>query len=156
MNSIEKIKFHFHKELSSGRMIKCVVCEQSAKIYKRPLYSSQSFCLIEMYKKWLSGVHLVHVKDLKGDAARGGDFAKMELWGLISQVNKSPSDTKKRTSGCWSITKKGIAFAAGRIKIPKKVVIYNKKVVGFSEEQISIKDSINDNFDYEELMKNGP
>ncbi len=48
------------------------------------------------------------------------DFQKLGYWGIVARTDKS---------GWWKMTKKGWAFLMGKIKLPKKVWVFNKKVV---------------------------
>jgi len=149
LNDFKQRQEKFFKKLEKGRLLKCPFCTGPAKFYPRKIYSGQAVALIE-----LSGYEgYVHVKKLESDVARGGDFAKMQLWDLIKQKEKSDTDTHKRTSGYWRITKKGRLFVQNKIKIPARVRLYHNKILAFSKRQVSITDVLKGSgFDYEELM----
>lgn len=128
---------------------KCKCCGQMVKLYTRKLYSSQMKGLINLYKKYMNKPDYYHISTFE-IVAGGGDFAKMEFFGLIeAQTN---TDSTKRTSGMWKPTQKGIDFVNGRISVPEAVMIYNQSFVGFTENHIYIKDAIGNKFNYEELM----
>jgi hypothetical protein len=82
--------------------------------------------------------------------AAGGELAKVSHWGLAKL--KQNEDNKKRTSGIWKPTKKGIAFVHRGMSVPKYVFIYNNEVSGFSEEQTDVVGALGKKFDYSELM----
>lgn len=130
----------------------CPVCDQFVKVYKRKITSTMARQLLALYKMRLSGEHWVHVSRLVLGGAGGGDFAKMEFWGLITQKSHQPGDEGKKTSGYWSITEKGQAFCEGQIKVPLHTYVYNGTVLKQSEEAVDIKQSLSDKFDYRELM----
>jgi hypothetical protein len=80
----------------------------------------------------------------------GGAFAKCKHWGLA--VDKTNTDTGKRTSGMWAITAKGRQFVEGKILVWESVLLYNKKKWGESEKYVDIKTTLGKKFNYAELM----
>lgn len=96
-----------------------------------------------------AGYH--HVTEISTANTGSQDFSKLRYWGLISE---KPNDkTDKRTSGLWMITDKGRSFARNEIKVQKRVLIYNGKMQGFSEDHTDIIEALGDKFDYQELMR---
>lgn len=81
-----------------------------------------------------------------------GDFAKLLAWDLIQQMGNS--DKTKSSSGYWAITEKGKLFVQDRITRPKFVYSYNAKFLGFDGPEISIKEALTEQFNYDELMSN--
>tara|TARA_R110000824_G_scaffold122685_2_gene280024 strand:+ start:5271 stop:5414 length:144 start_codon:yes stop_codon:yes gene_type:complete len=45
-----------------------------------------------------------------------------------------------------------VDFVCGKIKIPQYALIYNDQVLDFSENEVSIRDSLGKKFDYQQLM----
>lgn len=115
--------------------------------------------LVRLYKE--SG-DFEHVNEIGRVARSEHDFAKCRYWGLI--VQKTNEDTKKKCSGLWKPTEKGITFVEGRIWITRLAVVYNeelqyRKIDGeweewFEGEEINIHDALGDKFDYAALMGN--
>lgn len=131
---------------------KCPCCSQRVKIYKRKLNVAQAHALILVYvwfknnpeKEWCN------VRQFDTTAFRGGDWAKLRYFGLISE--KSNEDKTKRTSGLWKVTAKGGCFVRSEISVPEHLLIFNQTVYGFEGKEIFIRDALRNKFNYEELM----
>jgi hypothetical protein len=147
METIKEAKDFLRGNWEKG--VDCPCCKQFVKKYSRKLTTSMSVGLISLYVKSKQNIgQSVHIKDI--EMVNGGEFAQLKRWRLIQdEVN---DDEKKRTSGMWNITQKGINFVENRITVPKYCDTYNGKTLGFSEEMTSIKQSLPDNFNYAELM----
>lgn len=89
----------------------------------------------ESAPKWLIKVRQTH---------------KLAYWGLV--VKRSSNDPKKKDSGYWRITKLGMRFLREGKKIPKRVFIYKKQRVGYSNEKIHPTDVYED-FDFQKAMR---
>ena len=146
---LSEARIKFADKLRTGKLVTCPCCRRVAKVYKRNFYFAQAKNLIQLYKRAGYWVHVCKMED----SARGGDFAKMKYWGLIRERTKDENDKKKRTSGYWTITKKGILFVTGKTQIPKYVLVYEGEMLKESEELINIWDTFEKRFDYEELMR---
>ena len=132
--------------------IVCPCCGQYCKVYKRRLNSAMAVGLIwivkhyQEHKRWIS----IHESPLIQGRRVGGDFAKLEHWGLI--VASGNDDSSKRTSGEWAPTDAGIDFAYGKTQLPSHALIYSNTLLGFSDEYITIQQALGAKFDYAELM----
>ena len=129
--------------------VECPCCDQFVKLYKRKLGAPQTRGLIQLLKfnreeKW------VHITKIIRTCNVHGDFAKMELWGLIEQ--QPVTTNKKKNSGYWKITEKGKHFLFGLLRVPSHVFIYNGKKEGFSETTTDVHESLGKEFNYRELM----
>lgn len=131
----------------------CFCCGQSVKLYPRFLNSTMARGLMWLTNEYLATNDWV-------DKARigpawiqkcGGEFAKLEWWDLIEP--KPNDDTKKRTSGIWRPTNKGIDFVYNRIYVRSPVLLYNNELFGFGGNKITIVDALTKDFDYNVLMK---
>lgn len=129
----------------------CPVCGQFVKRYKRKLNSGMARTLIAIYKH--HKYHPVNVKDfLRSKKMQNNhDWTLLRYWGLI--VEHENLDEKKKSSGVWSITTKGIHFVENRVRIASHVFIYNTKVEGFSLTDTNIVESLGKHFNYKELMR---
>lgn len=155
MNTIQEAKDFLRKSVDDNKGVSCPCCGQLVKVYRRKLTSSMARALIAMYSYQATGPwEAVHVTNFDLPAFRGGDWAKTRLWGLSEEIPNK--DTKKRTSGYWRLTEKGRQFVRGEISIPSHKIIYNGKMIGESEEKISIKQALGNKFDYQELMTGVP
>jgi hypothetical protein len=92
--------------------------------------------------------------DVKKYPARGGDYAKLLHWDLV--VNMPNDDPKKRTSGFWEPTQKGIDFAYGRISVPSHVYLFDNEIQAWEDKKVYIEDVVEEDFDFTELMNSTP
>jgi hypothetical protein len=84
---------------------------------------------------------------------RGGEWTLLRHWGLIeSSPNEDP---KKRNSGLWRPTEKGVDFAFGRLLIPSHFIGYNNMFIEYHGEHVGIKTALGEHFSYDELMRGG-
>lgn len=131
----------------------CECCGQYVKEYKRTLYSAPTEALIKLYNldnEYPDCVH--HISDFGAAKIHGGgDFAKTAYWGL-TELEPTDEDEDKRTSGFWSITRKGRQFVQNRLVIPKYCHVYNGTIIRFSGPKVSVVDALGKDFSYEELM----
>jgi hypothetical protein len=135
--------------------VHCPCCRQFAKEYHRQIHSSMAKCLIRLY--WLDkkANEYYHVKDITKDDDQRGDFSKLSYWGLIEEMPKDPADINKRTSGYWTITKKGRLYCECQITVPQYIVLYDSDLLRFEGKMVTILTGRKKSFNYEELMNNG-
>ena len=129
--------------------VPCPCCKQFVKLYPIKMPSQAVSDLIRLYNL-SDGMYGVshHVTKFSNQTSRA--FAKLAHWGLIeADINQN---TKKRTSGMWSLTAKGREFVAGERLIQEKAYIFNMKCYGYSQKMISIRIALGNKFNYEELM----
>lgn len=152
-NSIRDARKFLELRIMDGA--KCPCCRQFCKVYRHKVNSIMATGLIGLVKQWQVTQQPVHVSDIAlGDRdirVTGGQFALLRHWRLIEPIK---SDTpRKRTSGYWVPTERGVDFALGRITVPKFADIFNNHVIRFpSDEVISIKEALGEKFNYQELM----
>jgi hypothetical protein len=157
MNTLEDAKTYVRAKRDEG--VPCPCCGQMCKVYPRSLNAAMARFLIWLVREyeerkkddaatdlWISVNEGPLIQHRKG----GGDFAKMEHWGLIEQM--ANDDETKRTSGFWRPTQSGIDFVYYRITVPRKAMLYMNECIGFSEEKINIREALGTKFDYQELM----
>ena len=147
METIKEAKQFLTERYEEG--VTCPCCKQHVKLYKRKLYSTQMHSLIRLVRFDQRVPGYYHITKISA-TGHGGDFSKLEPFGLVvQQVNE---DTKKKTSGMWRPTKTGIDFVYGRVKLPAFAKIYNGKVREFATEMVDIRQALGEKFDYNELM----
>jgi hypothetical protein len=148
--TLSEVKKHLRANWEKG--CKCPACGNFVKLYKRKLNSGMAIVLIVLYKY---GIDFIHVKDFlrENKMKNGHDWTLLKYWGLIQERSPIIGEENTKNSGFWRITKEGIDFVENRLEVKKHVLIYNKKFIGFSEQNIKINDSLGDDFDYYELMK---
>ena len=96
------------------------------------------------------------LEQLKGTRSdtRGGDYAKLRFWGLLTAKSEIREDGSDR-AGFWRVTEKGEKFVRGVISVPRIAHTYNNTVAHFSEERTDIFRSLGDKYDYNEMMDLG-
>lgn len=136
--------------------VKCPCCGQNVKYYKRRFTRSHAEYLIQLY--WMDKSNgnrdYIHAGKVVASRSKTGtaEFSKLAYWGLIEQqINQ---DTKKRTSGMWRITDKGIRVVELKESVPEAVITYLARVMEKSRRTILITQAIG-RFDYEQMMKPG-
>lgn len=81
---------------------------------------------------------------------RSNQHSALRWWRLAEHA---PNDDKrKRDSGMWRPTELGVAFAEGRVVVPRRVFHYRGEAVGYGEEMTSIVAALGENFDYSVVM----
>ena len=145
-NVVLKLRDWLKEHFKSGA--ECPVCRRLVHCYKRKLTVSIVRQLVKLYKKgggW-------HNKDSWADT-NISVYAHPRQWGLIEK--KISDSEKKKSSGMWRITQKGIDFVEGRIAIPDAIFVYLNEVQGVSETRVKIAEVI-ENFDYSKIKPETP
>lgn len=150
MKTIQEAKKYLRDNFEEG--VDCPCCGQLVKRWREPLHSSQALWLIYLVRKYEQTRDYVHVKNINPEKMRGGDYAKLVYWDLIEPMPKQ-DDPSKRASGYWKPTEQGILFAKGLLRVKKYTLTYDKKLLGFEGDEISIQDALGKKFDFEELWK---
>ena len=128
--------------------VTCRCCGQFCKLYRRKLNSNMAAFLCRLVVRF-DGETPIHHSEIR-DSKQGRDYPHLAAWGLMFD---SPSpDGKKRRSGWWTPTSKGIDFAHRRIRVPQYALVFDGKVEGYGGEDIGVVDALGDRFDYREMM----
>lgn len=127
--------------------VTCPCCDQFVKQYKRSLNSTMARWLIWLVRtskktpgEWVN---------IKRSPVRGGDYAKLLHWGMVSQA---PDEEGGKRSGMWRPTARGIDFAHSAVRVPSHVFLLTGQVEGWSTTSIDIRGALGSRFDYLELM----
>lgn len=138
--------------------VDCPCCGQFVKIYKRKFNSGMARSAIYAYKiqsKLPPSVEYFHAvqefSELKQNASTL-EFSKLAYWGLV-KAKPNKNNPHKKDSGLWKLTEKGWQFVDGYLQIKQYVFVFNSKVLGFSDEETDILNSLGNKFSYKELMK---
>lgn len=136
--------------------IDCPCCGARCRQYRRHLYSTVAAELIALYKiTHVEGQESAHVSELMRAVPHrggGGDMAHARWWGLCSATDTQHVSERPRT-GYWKITTKGVLFVQGKIRVPAYAVLYRGGCLGLGGPKVSIKDVLDTQFDYAELME---
>jgi len=149
-NEFLNIKDKFKKAISQGPAI-CPCCERKAQVWKkRPISSAVAGLvrLVNMYDG--EPIHLDQFNMSRSDRGNG-NFSQLQLWGLVERADNS--DPKKRSSGMYSPTRKGVDFVYRLITIDKYKYTLNDEIIRTEGPRVKVTDILKDKFDYEALMK---
>lgn len=139
----------------------CPTCTQHVQVYHREIHASMARVLIILHRHFEQNSDWLHVpgylEDLSrqlGAAVRGGDWAKLRYWGLIEEKPKAERKDGSKRAGFWKVTEKGHAFAKMQARVPKYVMIYNDRSLGFVKGcvEVTIADCLGKEFSYDDLM----
>lgn len=142
----------FMMDLLDGEKKDCPCCGRYAQVYRRHLHHDPAKKLIKLYRAG-GAEKFIHTSVLieKGDTSVG-DFSKAKHWKLIHQAD--PDSDAKKTSGMWKLTQKGISFVRGEISIQRIALIFDDRVLGFSDDMVTIQECLDGGgFNYRELME---
>lgn len=128
-NAVRTLRDELADDIVAGKSC-CPVCNSPVDIYQRPMYASMIKLLKRMYA--LGGLSRpVTIKEL---GANGGDHGKLRFWGLVIKVY-----SHKDGSGLgWKVTRAGHEFLLGNLSVPKKVVLFENQLIGYSMDEICI------------------
>jgi len=139
--------------------IRCPCCDQHAKRYRRKITSSMAWALVLVLRHFLKHpearwLHLEdHFKAQPGLPSKvRGDAAKLAHWELLERLEGKRSDGSNRL-GYYRITRRGIAFAKGKLAVEQFALIYNGQCQGFVGDLVTIDECWTEGFDYRELMR---
>jgi hypothetical protein len=120
----------------------CALCGRWNQVYPRAMNCEMASVLMRLFNesKARPGVYLHAYNDCQ---ARGGDYAKLEFWGLIE---------RHPTNDTWKITAKGELFASGAILVKSHVILLNDELLDFGGKDIDIRTALNTPFDGDSLM----
>jgi len=150
--TIKELKAYLRANFEKG--VDCPCCGQFVKLYKRKLNSGMAVTLIRIYNQnkhdeenWIPVKEFLRINKYKNSH----DWTLLKHWGLLQEKEQIENNINK-SSGYWKITKKGKEFVKNKISVPNKVHIYNNIVLGFSDDNTTIIESLGKHFKYQELM----
>ena len=130
----------------------CPVCDRWGRIYPRGINNTMARSLLWLCQAKMSEEGWVDVPiDGPKWLTRSNQLPTLRWWDLVERCGNN--DEKKKHSGLWRPTQKGINFAMGEISVNKKVYTYKGEVEGTSDETVMIEECFDNVFDYSEIMK---
>lgn len=145
-----------YPELSSMLQQKnstCPCCSQKVNMCSYKIYDSSALALIKLKQLTDKKKKPYHVYDFAESTAlhvRASHYADLRHWGLIEPFKSN--DPKKKSSGFWTITQKGIDFVEGKIRLPEKIKMFNNTFFGYDGDDIDIIQALGQKFNYYEIM----
>lgn len=152
--NIDEARDYLRKHWEDG--CKCPACGQHVQLYDYKLFATSAYALILLYRLGKNSsdkyFHISEYAESNQSKARAPHFAELRFWGLIEKAPNN--DPAKKSSGYWAITDKGKQFVEGELQVQSRILVYNNKFQGYSKksELITIKQALNNRFDYSELM----
>jgi len=130
----------------------CPCCGRWSKVNGRPFNSTMARGLIWLARKAGAERRWVDIpKEAPRWLVKSNQISITAHWGFVEA--KESTDPKKKTTGLWRPTPRGVGFAKGRIKVRQRVHTFNNQVVGWSGPEVDVKEALGKNFDYAEVMK---
>jgi len=150
---LEDARHWLFEKLSTGHGCPC--CGQFAKRYRYCFSENVCRFLMVLYRIRKSTSRFIHVTEiLKYDPQilMSRDFLRPAFYGLIEEA-PNPDDAKKKRSGLWRISNRGVDFCEGQLEIQKYVVMYDGRVLWYEEPWVKIWDFNGEHFNYQDAMR---
>ena len=114
--SLHRIRGYLAARLLAGTT--CPACDQTVKMYRRPLHSSMAAALLELYRAY--GLNPGPAGEV-WTRTMSADASKLRHWGL---TEPGPA------VGEWSVTPLGRDWLAGLLRLPPAALLYNGRCYG--------------------------
>jgi hypothetical protein len=144
VGTLQEAKDYLKKHWREGAICPC--CKQTVKLYKTPFSSNMGMFLTDLVKLYEEKKRPIHYSECKYSSR---NYPHLSKWGMM--FTEKSEKKEKRTTGFWTPTEKGIAFAKGEIKVLSTVLIYNNQIFGFTGDDVSIEDVLKMPFNYEDV-----
>lgn len=127
----------------------CPTCGKAVCVRRRPMNAGQGRSMIRLYQLDPEGAgEFFHIPTLVGSKDR--EEAKLRYWGLVEEENVVRQDGGR--AGYWRLTQKGRRFVRGEIRVPRHVLVYNRRCLGLDDtETVDIHDVLGHPFDLREI-----
>lgn len=126
--------------------VDCPCCKQFVKLYPTTFSSNMAIFLISLVRLYEKNKRPIHYKECKFGSRNYPHLAK---WNLMVT---DKCETDKKTSGFWTPTEHGIAFANNKCSVKSKAYLYNNTMFGFGGDDIKIIEALGNKFNYQQLM----
>lgn len=164
MNEAEATLRGQWKECIESEGGRCRVCDRWGKINAYVMHKNMVRSMVWMYHEHLATGQLwINVPaSAPRLVTRSYSLTKLKYWGFVrpleeEQLTKSEREMgltrKTRKSGKWKLTDAGRDFILNNIAVPKRAFVYNDAVIKFDDELITARDSMEQDFNYDEMMQ---
>lgn len=141
----------------------CPCCAQEVKVLEKEIHPYMARTLIILYRHceknpataWTHVASLVETTALAFSIIlKPGEWSKLRYWGLIEERPKTEKVSKEEAKkGYYRLTPKGLAFVKGEQKVPRAILFYDDRHLGFSaDKEVGVRDVLGKDLVYEELM----
>lgn len=80
-------------------------------------------------------------------------YCKLRHWGLLEK-NPEKGPKGQRNTAVWRVTRNGLLFAAGRLRVRLKAIVYNRQLIEYAGVYIDVHEAIESgDFDYEAAIE---
>ena len=148
LHTLEEAREFVKENRAEG--VACPCCDKLVVEYKRSCHAEAAAFLVQLVGRYNRKPRWYHTKDiLRAKGKNSTDAAYLVHWGLMER--KDAEDDGRR-GGMYRPTDKGIAFAMGLTKVPRYAILYNNKVLRWSENMVDIRQALAKRFNYHELL----
>jgi hypothetical protein len=145
---VSNVKKKFMDSIDEGGV--CPVCNRYARRYRRSMNSTMAKSLQWLCRQGIPGEYIDVPNTAPSWLIRSNQLPTLRWWGLVERL--ASKDAKRKHSGMWRATEDGRRFANNESTVPKYAVTYGGECQGFEGEHISIPQTENIDFDYQEMM----
>ena len=167
-STVKEVREHLDTSIRTGKKTHCPCCNRTVRQYKRSITSAMAYGLILLVRN--QGVHRGNVsfenkygapqwfhmentlKEAGAPTSIRGDMSKWVYWGCLERNEKYTIDSNPE-SGLYRLTKKAVDFVLGWCTLKKYIKLHNRVSYGFDGDLISIKEALQNKFNYDELMR---
>lgn len=136
---------------NAERGVRCPCCHGYCKVYPIHFVSQMAYTLIWMVRVFERNQRWINIpKEAPKNIIGSRCYDKLTLWGLVEI--KENTNTKKRTSGIWRPTQKGIDFVHRKITVSAVTYEYRGMIITASARQVDVVETLKKKWDYQELM----
>lgn len=153
MTELEQQRLAWKKTIH-GDGGECPCCDRFGKVYARAINKTMADSLKWLYdennakgpREWIDVPNTAPKEVL-----RSNQLPTLRWWGLVEREAADPKG-KKKHSGHWRVTLKGMDFVEGKTLVPRKVYTYNGDVVGMSDDDTDYDSCLKRSFDIKATM----
>ena len=134
--------------------INCPCCQKQVRLNAQPFDARMGEFMCRLVAQYERTKDFVPVTMLPGfkRVTRNGNYAYLKHWGLITP-KESDGTGKTKFNGLWKPTEKGIRFVKNTQEtVPSKAYFYNKKVMFWDSQRVTILQTLGRKFDYQRYL----
>lgn len=153
---LSDIQSYIDEHVDDG--LKCPACCQHVQAYWRTINAGMAVSAVRMLRLHNQAPgQFIHVPSEIG--RRSAEEGKLAFWGLVEEEATLRADGGR--AGYWRLTKKGVEWARGDIKVPRYAVVYNGQIdgeptayskSGIRKRDVSVFDALGRRFNYQKLL----
>ena len=129
-----EVRRHFEENVDEG--IRCPLCRQFAKNYRRKLNKTMVKAL-RLLRNNGGATEYVHAPTvLSAYAAPSREIGKLALFDLVEELAVRREDGGR--AGYWKVTPSGEAFLRGELAVKKYAVVYDGRLLGYRGDDVTI------------------